>query len=122
MGPVSERVVIPALYLLGHSIELSLKAFLLHRGLALEDLPLIGHDLEKALGEATARGLSSHLELSGDQREALRCLNELYKSKELEYIKTGEKVFPGLILIAALAECLVQAVCRLVGQPRWDLR
>ena len=123
MGPVSKRVVIPALYLLGHSIELSLKAFLLHRGLSLENLRLqVGHDLEEALRRAETHDLSLHVRLTSEQREALSHLNQLYRGKELEYIKTGPKVFPGLILINVVAECLVEAVCRLVGRQRWDPR
>lgn len=36
---------IPALYLVGHSIELSLKAFLLSQGVTLRQIKTLGHDL-----------------------------------------------------------------------------
>ena len=70
--------------LVGHSIELSLKAFLMGRGTTAEELrSKYGHDLDRLLGEAERRGLDDVLEvkLSAADIRAICLLNVEYKSK-----------------------------------------
>lgn len=77
------------------SIELSLKAFLLTKGVTIEVLRSrkqtgIGHDLEKALREAESRGLGDFVEIADESREELRKANNLYVVKGLEYADNYE--------------------------------
>jgi hypothetical protein len=55
---VFEEQLLPAkLYLLGHTLELVLKASLLCQNVSLKDVKALGHDLEALLDKATRRGL-----------------------------------------------------------------
>lgn len=57
----------PYYFLIGQSIELSLKAFLLGNGVPLDELkhPPLGHDLHALLQEALKRDLDNEVELGG---------------------------------------------------------
>lgn len=81
-------------FLYCRSIELSLKAFLLTKGVPVSTLKYtkkgIGHDLEAALREAESRGLSDFIEIGGESREELRKANDYYLAKGLEYADDEE--------------------------------
>jgi HEPN domain-containing protein len=81
-------------FLYCRSIELSLKAFLLTKGVTVSKLrdrkKGIGHDLEAALREAESRGLSDFIEIRGESREELRKANDYYLAKGLEYADDEE--------------------------------
>ncbi|HWU99076.1 MAG TPA: hypothetical protein VN114_11225 [Oxalicibacterium sp.] len=106
---------IPALYLIGHSIELSLKAYLLSNGLGLKQVRILNHDLHAALRKAKELGLLSHVKFKGEEEGAVEILNDLYSTKQLEYIVTGAKHFPLFGLIQAFAVRLFNAVSLIVG-------
>jgi hypothetical protein len=109
---------IPVLYLVGHSIELSLKAFLLHNGVALRELRSkrhFGHSLHTCLRKAKELGLLSHVQFSGQEEGAFEVLDLLYSTKQLEYIVTGAKHFPVFGLVELFAVKLFNAVSTLVG-------
>lgn len=72
-------------YLLGHSIELALKAYLLAEGYGERQLRRLGHDLDQCLEAADQHGLRGHVTLTGDEAAAIALLNELYETKQLEY-------------------------------------
>jgi hypothetical protein len=74
---------IPVLYLVGHGIELSLKAYMLQHKLTLGELKGLGHNLSSCFDRAKKLGL---LEIVS--------FDELYSTKQLEYIVTGAKQFP----------------------------
>jgi hypothetical protein len=62
---------IPIMYLLGHSIELILKAFLAYHGVPLRDLrKKYGHDLEKCFKKAKELGLNNYIFLDEVEVEA----------------------------------------------------
>lgn len=68
-------------YLLGHAIELYLKAFLLQSGLttaALRSKRQYGHDLEKLLTAARDRGIEKFVRVSPEMVEDIGKLNALY--------------------------------------------
>lgn len=88
----AEGVSLPAYFLLGRSIELSLKAFLLHRGMAISDLrskKKYGHDLGKLLKRARDEGLEQHIQLQEIDRGVIDLLAYDYAEKRLEYRVTG---------------------------------
>jgi hypothetical protein len=76
-------------YLLCHSLELALKAFLKHKGYTRKQLiNNFGHDLEKLLLE-----LYRKYELIFDKESAQRIfhVNQYYNTKQFEYFQTGYK-------------------------------
>ncbi|MCR8960338.1 hypothetical protein M0765_022190 [Variovorax sp. S2] len=95
---------VPALYLVGHGCELTLKAFLLHKGATLQDIKKLGHDLSAALAEARSVDLDALVTFQDGEDGAFELLNDLYSTKQLEYIVTGAKTVPmwGLLERAAV--------------------
>ena len=106
----------PVLYLIGHSIELSLKSYLLHNGTEESELRTgYGHDLMKAFDSANSAGLSQFVDIVPDDVAVLRVLNGLYQSKELNYIKPGMKTFPSYGPLEDFAKRLLVSVSNHVG-------
>lgn len=101
----------PAYYLLGHALELGLKAYLLERGSSLvhvkDDLK---HNLERCLAEAEDTGLSARVPLTDEDRGVIRVLNSLYWGKQFEYIETGAKTFPIFGSIQSVASRLLLGI------------
>jgi hypothetical protein len=95
--PDNSHLMHPSYYLISHSIELALKAFLRGNGLSLDELKnykKLGHDLQKLLEKAVSLELELYLTLSQKDEFAISTINEYYKNKELEYIVTGKKSYP----------------------------
>lgn len=103
----SNEISIPAYYLVSHSIELALKAFLMGSGFPLQKLKNMGHDLEKALRCCDSLGLSSYCNFSDEQKFAIKLINQHYETKELEYIKTGYKQYPQIKLLVTASQTLL---------------
>lgn len=106
---------IPVMYLVGHSIELSLKAYLLHKGVSLTKLKNLGHDLEKCYKKAEEHGLQQHVTLTREDIDVIGVLNKLYSTKELNYFVKGTKQFPVFGPLEALSKKLIDSVAPLVG-------
>jgi len=109
---------IPVLYLIGHSIELSLKSFLLHKEVPLRELRSkrhFGHSLHSCLRKAKELGLLEHVQFTGQEEGAFEILDRLYSTKQLEYIVTGAKQFPVFGLVELFAVKLFNAVSVIVG-------
>lgn len=103
---IKQRISIVAYYLVGHSIELFLKAFLLGRGESIEVLRSrkFGHDLIKLLNEATRRKFGSCVKLNIHDKRIIKILNECYNAKEFEYIQIGYKSFPDYVSLVGVAQ------------------
>lgn len=86
----------PAYMLIGQSIELSLKAFLLARGVPLEKLAAkpFGHDLEALLREARRRRIDRLVPLHQFHDEAIQLVSPVYRRHEFRYIVTGVRTLP----------------------------
>jgi hypothetical protein len=101
-------------YLICHSIELSLKSFLFTAGFRKADRRRLNHDLEKALQAAENNGLSTHIQLTADERGLLCKANRLYPKKEFEYFKSLETIYDPhdfeLDALASLARKLFEAI------------
>jgi hypothetical protein len=107
---------IPVLYLVGHSIELSLKAFLLHKGVSLTELKRgYGHDLHSCMRKAKELQLNGIVEFNQQELGAFEILDKLYSSKQLEYIVTGAKQFPVFGPLQTFAVKLFNAIAPIVG-------
>ena len=106
---------VSVMYMVGHSIELILKAYLISKDIKENRLRNIGHDLEKCYKRAKELGLHHHIELSDDDIEVLKVLNVLYKSKQLNYLVTGSKVFPMFGPLETLSNKLLNTIAPLVG-------
>lgn len=91
-------------YLLGHSAELVLKAYLYKHGKTIGDLRKINHDLKKLVILARLEGLSNRVSL-----EQVLKLAAVYKEKSFEYRTKEKKVFPTISLLIGEIEGL-QAV------------
>jgi len=106
---------IPVLYLAGHSIELSLKAYLLSHGVSLRELRRYGHNLHASFRKAKELGLLSHVQFTVSEEGAFEILDGLYSTKQLEYIITGAKQFPMFGLVELFSAKLFNAVSTVVG-------
>jgi hypothetical protein len=104
-----QRVSVVAYYLLGHSIELALKSFLLARCIPNDKLRsrAFGHNLAALLAESRKRRLGIVAKLSDREARIIRLLNQMYEAKELEYRVTGRRTLPPY---AELAERLCNGV------------
>ena len=92
--PVRVNFSSAAYYLLGHSAELMLKAFLFKHGVSINELKKINHDLEKLVWHARKKGLAEKVHL-----QKILELAETYKDKSLEYRTRKKKTFPSLELL-----------------------
>ena len=79
-------------YLLCHSIELAMKAFLREKGFTRNQLLEIGHDLEKLIYILHENGVL----IDVGSMERTFSLNDYYKTKQFEYPQTGSKILPSL--------------------------
>ena len=109
---------IPVYFLVGQSIELALKAFLLSKGVSLRDLrKKYGHDLHRSYRKAKEVGLAELVISTDEELSAIGWLDNLYSSKQLQYIVTGAKTFPLFSPLQTAASKLVRAVGKEVGYP-----
>jgi hypothetical protein len=97
----SSQISMPALFLLGQSIELSLKAFLLKKGVSIEKLrnKPYRHDLFTLIKESRRRKLGREVKLTVKELANVELLNIEYKDRNFQYIKTGyiRVPFPSVI-------------------------
>jgi hypothetical protein len=106
---------VPVMYLAGHSIELSLKSFLLSRGVELEKLKNFGHDLHRSFRKAKELGLPAAINATAEEVAALEALNGLYRSKQLNYMESGEKRYPMFGYTESLARRLIESTQKEIG-------
>lgn len=104
----------PVLFLVAHSIELTLKAYLLYKGKSSEDIKKLSHKLKDCWDEAKSEAVEDHVTLTTDEIELLDLINDLHVSTELRYIKTGYKNFPVFGPLYKLAKKLLDLICPLV--------
>ncbi len=105
-----DRLLVPALQLFGHSIELLLKAFLLKRGMSLQDLKRMSHGLDGLLKEARRRRLGAFVKFSKRELEFVALLNQSYSSTRLRYIVAGPVSLPPLEVIEAISKRLARGL------------
>jgi hypothetical protein len=108
---------VPVMYMIGHSIELSFKSFLLFHGRSDNQLRSIGHDLQKAMRKCKELGFRAALDATPEEVASLRALNVLYESKQLNYSEAGLKEYPVFGYIESLSKKLLLGAGEDVGYP-----
>jgi HEPN domain-containing protein len=109
---------IPVMFLVGQSVELALKAFLLSKGIELRKLRRdYGHELHRSLRKAKEFGLFELVTLSEEELSVIELLDDLYSTKQLQYIVTGSKTFPVFGPLEKAALKLAHAIGNAVGYP-----
>ena len=114
---------VPVMFLMAQSIELSLKAFLLSSGVTLPTLrsKKFGHRLSACLKEAQARDLAKIIALLPDDQSVIAVVDDLYSSKQLQYMVIGMKTFPSYGPLQAVALKLLEGIAAHVGYPPYRL-
>lgn len=114
-----DQPFVPYLSLLGQSIELSLKAFLLTKGITLTELKNeYRHDLKALVEEARRQGIESHVTLANTHWAVIILMSDEYKTKRYHYIRTGMMMVPDLRLGHEAAEQLsagIESICKECG-------
>jgi len=109
-------------YLIGHSIELALKAYVLQAGGDLALIKGIGHRLRDGYRVACERGLNEHFRPTNEHMSVLEVLDVLYSDKQFEYIETGAKRFPLFAPLQDFARQLLLAVANAIPSGTGFLR
>lgn len=106
------KMKMTAYYLLGHSIELSLKAFLFGRGVKYNKLRnrSYGHDLDKLITESRKRRLGIQVKLTPNEVELIKLLSISYSAKLLEYTEVGYYKLPEYGVLHEIATKLVVGI------------
>jgi hypothetical protein len=112
----------PVNYLMGHSIELGLKAYLLQQGVGLGRIHKIGHRLRVAYDEAREHGLDDQFPPESVDVPVLDALDALYSDKQFEYIETGPKTFPVFGPLKHFARELLLGVTKAIPEGELLLR
>lgn len=100
----------PTYYLLGHAIELALKAMLLADGVSLDDLKnKYGHNLMRCARSVMERGEPFAGIIQGKLDE-IELLNVYYQAKEFEYWVTGFKTYPRPEALIEFLDSLLRVV------------
>ena len=107
---VADESVMASHTLIGHSIELGLKAFLLAKGIPMEQLKFkpYGHDLGYMLDAADALDLNSYVEFAADHRTAIGVLNDVYSTHGFRYYEPNTVPIPEWNTVNDVADRLVQ--------------
>ena len=114
--PGNQISPMPAYFLAAHGIELTLKAYLRHKGVTVRELSgKLGHDLHACYRKSKELGLLGIFKEHAKDVDAMRMLVDLNRDQGLRYIKTGVKHFPLWSLVDPLAVRLHQAVAPVVG-------
>lgn len=100
--------LMPVNFLIGQAVELALKAYLREAGATLKDMRSLGHDLELSFREAISKGLVISWDATDQTMVSL--LNQQYRPREFQYIKTGSKVFPQIEPLSKTTAKLLKAV------------
>ena len=112
---LGDSISLVAYYLIGHSIELSLKSYLYSKGYTEKTLrhpKKFGHNLSNLLAECRRRKLGREVKLTRYEIKAINVLSDTYKSKKFEYIEYGTYRAPKYFFIRDVAEKLVNGLRR----------
>jgi hypothetical protein len=107
-------LLMPAYYLVGHSIELSLKSYLSAKGYSVNKLRYkpYGHNLVSLVKESRKRKLGREAKLNKYQIQAIELFNTVYQKKDLEYLTYGNYRLPEYWYIYEIAELLLKGLAR----------
>jgi len=105
-----DRVSLPAYYLWGHSIELSLKVFLIGHDITLRELKSrdLGHNLTALWQKARSLGLEQEIHLYSKEIGTILLLSQDYAEKKFEYAEAEQYNLPYIHLMKRTADRLVR--------------
>jgi len=105
----ANRVSLPAYYLWGHSIELSLKVFLIGHDVPLRELKNrdLGHNLTALWHKAKSLGIAQEIHLYPKEIGTIFVLSEDYAEKKFEYAEAETYKLPFIHLTKRTADRLV---------------
>jgi hypothetical protein len=105
------KVQRPTYYLLGHSIEVALKSFLLATGTSPGTLKKkLGHNLGKTARRVIAARSNSVSPIVQEYLAAIDLLSHYYQAKEFEYRVTGAKTYPGKEILFTFLEAVIPKI------------
>lgn len=105
-------------YLLCHSLELTMKAWLRHNGATYTEMKKLGHDLEKIMSVLHDE---YSLLFSAEGQAMIRLVNQHYSQKEFEYSLIGTKSVPIITELASIVHLMISKArfdILLDGDPR----
>ncbi|ODB94077.1 hypothetical protein A3194_05300 [Candidatus Thiodiazotropha endoloripes] len=115
--PLDDNAIV-AYYLVGHSIELSLKSYLYAKNYNKNKLrKKFGHDLSKLLQECKKRKIGREVKIKKNEAAAIDLLSVTYKSKKFEYLEYGSYSFPEYEFIFKVAKALSNGLARYAMNP-----
>lgn len=115
--PLDDNAIV-AYYLVGHSIELSLKSYLYAKNYNKNKLRnKFGHDLSKLLIECKKRMIGREVKLKKKEMAGIDLLSSTYKSKKFEYLEYGSYSFPEYRFIYGVAKKLSNGLARYAMNP-----
>ncbi len=111
------------MFLMGRSLELGFKAFLIQKNVPLNDIKnSIGHNLIKALDKAGNEGLYDKVDVSENDRAIITILNATYSKKHLEYFVRGATTYPVYGPLQSVCKKILVAVINDIPQAHHLLR
>ena len=96
--------------LIGHSIELALKAFIRSRGASLDELHDLQHNLKRSLAYATKQRLDRLVKLPEDMKHDICVFGEHHATGSFRYIRTGSFNLPSWSSMASAASLLTHGL------------
>ena len=115
--PLDDNTIV-AYYLVGHSIELSLKSYLYAKNYNKNKLRnKFGHDLSKLLKECKKRKIGREVKIKKKEAAGIDLLSATYKSKKFEYLEYCSYSFPEYKFIYQVAKKLSNGLARYAMNP-----
>jgi xanthine/CO dehydrogenase XdhC/CoxF family maturation factor len=90
------------LYLYGHCLELAFKATLVCAGTTEDTLKRLGHQLPRTLRAARRQKAPVQVSLGTDDHRLIGWISHYYAMKDLEYVATGARFYPGTGVLSQL--------------------
>lgn len=115
----NKEALVPAIFLLTHSLELALKSYLLSAKVSEKELSRhpYHHDVAYCFSAAETRGAFGQRALSPAQRETIAVASELFKDKELSYLYEKEAKLPDAETLHEALNSILHSVFDRVSEP-----
>ena len=108
---VDDKYFMPYYFLVGQSIELSFKAFLMGRGESIEELrKRFGHNLKALSAEARLRQIGREVKLDRVHFGVIDLLSYEYTKHRFRYFEAGTMAVPDVTLIQAASDRLSEGL------------
>lgn len=117
-GP-SAQSSLPILFLLLHSLELFLKAYLVSQGATEKELRALGHDLVACMRACKSKGLSNHLTVEKRAVVQVVRVNRYYSDKELEYFTPRAKRFGSIDMLDNTVQGVAKGILVVILGQAW---